>query len=172
MIAPGREYSGERTRLACSVWRLAKRLFGGARKFVVELGERIPSGPLRSFRRVAENSTRVACAPQSLTQKLSGVGRIDLRDILRRAARDKLPAFFAAFRAEIDEPVGAFNDFEIVLDHDDRVARVHQTLKEPNEQRDVVEVQPGGGLLEDEKFAAPGLGGGPVGQVPAEPEPV
>ena len=67
---------------------------------------------------------------------------------------DHLPAFFATFRAKIDDPVGAFDDFEIVLDHHDRIARFDQALKQPDEKRDVVEMQTGGRFIEDEKIAA------------------
>ena len=77
-----------------------------------------------------------------------------LRHLFWRAARDNLPALFATFRAEIDDPVGALDHFEVVLDHHDRVARFHQALKQPNEKRDVVEMQPGGWFVEDKKIAA------------------
>ena len=40
------------------------------------------------------------------------------------------------------------------LDDDDRTSRLDQTLEEPNEQRDIVEVQPGGRFVEDEKVSA------------------
>ena len=65
--------------------------------------------------------------------------------------RNQFTALFAAFRAEIDDPIGALDHLEIVLDHDDRISLLDQPLKQPNEQRDVVEMQAGGRLVEDEQ---------------------
>ena len=87
--------------------------------------------------------------------------------------RDQLSALLATFRAEIDDPVGAFDHLEIVLDHDDRIARLDQALKQPHEQRDIVEMQPGGWFVEDEKIAAFFVSrAAAVGQVPDELEPL
>ena len=47
-----------------------------------------------------------------------------------------------------------------------------QPLKQPNEQRDVVEMQAGGRLVEDEKVAALASFGAAVGQMPNELEPL
>ena len=69
----------------------------------------------------------------------------------------ELPAGIARLRPQIDHPVGALDDFEIVLDHDDRVAAFDQALKDLHEQRDIVEVQTGRRLVEDEKLAARGI---------------
>src|SRR5215469_8855560 len=79
------------------------------------------------------------------------MGTFVRQNIFRGAGSDDLAAFFAALRSEINDPVGTFNDFEIVLNHQDRIAGVHQTLKQPDEQRNVVEMEAGGRLIEDEK---------------------
>ena len=78
--------------------------------------------------------------------------RLDFRNCLRRPRRDELPALVARLGPEIDDPVGAFDDFEIVLDHDQRVAAVDQPLKEPHQDRDVVKMQSGRRLIEDEEI--------------------
>src|SRR5688572_24848424 len=43
-------------------------------------------------------------------------------DLARRARGDELAARFAAGGAELDEAVARFEDFDVVLHHDDRVA--------------------------------------------------
>jgi hypothetical protein len=58
-------------------------------------------------------------------------------------------AAVAAFGAEVDDPVGGLDDFEIVLDHDDRVALVDQLVQHFEQLGDVVEMQAGGRLVED-----------------------
>ena len=80
--------------------------------------------------------------------------RFDLRDLLRRSRSDEAAAVVARFRTEIDDPIRAFDHLEIVLDHDDRVAGVDQALKHLHQQRDIVEMQAGRRLVEDEKLAA------------------
>ena len=59
------------------------------------------------------------------------------------------PPAVAAFGAEIDDPVRAANHIQIVLDHQDASARAQQALEGAEQLRDVVEVQAGGGLVED-----------------------
>ena len=100
------------------------------------------------------------------------MGAFHHRHFLRRARGDHLPAFLAAFRTEIDDPVGAFHHLQIVLDHDDRIARLDQALKQPNEKRDIVEMQPGGRLVEDEKIALRVSLRAALGQMPDELEPL
>ena len=83
----------------------------------------------------------------------AGVRALDRGDFCRRAHRDDLAAFVAAFGAEIDDVVGAFDDFQIVLDDDDRVALVDQLVKRPEQPLDIVEVQAGGRLVENKQRA-------------------
>ena len=47
-------------------------------------------------------------------------------DLLGRARGDDLAAALAALGAQVDDPVGARDDVEVVLDDDDRVALVAQ----------------------------------------------
>ena len=59
------------------------------------------------------------------------------------------PAAGAALRAQVDDPVGRLDDVQVVLDDDDRVARVHEPVEHLEELLDVREVEPGGRLVED-----------------------
>ena len=61
------------------------------------------------------------------------------------------PPAVAGFRAEIDHPVGAFDDFEIVLDDEQRIPLLDQPVEDAHEQRHVVEMQPGRRLVENEQ---------------------
>jgi hypothetical protein len=50
--------------------------------------------------------------------------------------------------AQVDEPVGAGHHREVVLDDDDRLARVDQAVEQGDELRDIGQVQAAGGLVE------------------------
>ncbi|MQM38925.1 hypothetical protein KBTX_02946 [wastewater metagenome] len=84
-------------------------------------------------------------------QRRAGVAVRGGHDRGRRAVGDKLAAAVPAFGAEVDDPVGAADDVEVVLDDHQRVASLDQPLEGAQEHRDVVEVQPGGGLVEEEQ---------------------
>jgi hypothetical protein len=82
------------------------------------------------------------------------MGTLVKRDFFRSTSCDYLTALFAAFGAKVDNPVGAFDDLEIVFDDDDRMPTSDQALEQPNEKRDIVEMQASGRFVEDEKIAA------------------
>ena len=67
---------------------------------------------------------------------------------------DELTAVGSAAWAEVDDPIGAFDHIEIVLDHQQRVAGIDEFLKHTEQAFDVGEVETGGWLVEDEKFRA------------------
>src|SRR5688500_19378524 len=73
------------------------------------------------------------------------------RDVCGSSHRDDLTAAVAAFGAEIDDVIGAFDHFEIMLDDDDGMALLDQFVKGPEQALDVVKVQAGGGLIENKK---------------------
>ena len=75
-------------------------------------------------------------------------------DLLRRALRDDLAALLAALGAEVDDAVGRLDHVEVVLDHDDGVALLHQPVEHLQQPLHVREVQAGGGLVEDVERAA------------------
>src|SRR5437764_1182780 len=72
-------------------------------------------------------------------------------------------ACFQLVGAQVDDPVGRLDDVEVVLDHDDGVAQVHQALQHLQQLADVVEVQAGGRLVEDVDGPA-GVGPGELGR--------
>src|SRR3990167_1280336 len=57
----------------------------------------------------------------------------------------------SALRSEIDDVVGALDDFHIVFNHDQGVALVEQLMESPQQPRDVIKVQAGSGFIEDEQ---------------------
>ena len=70
-------------------------------------------------------------------------------DSFRRAGHDDFSAAVAAFGAEVDYVIGALYDVHIMLDDDDGVASVDEAVEDGQELADVVEVEAGGGLVED-----------------------
>jgi hypothetical protein len=78
-----------------------------------------------------------------------------------------LAAAVAAFGAEVDDPVGGLDDFEIVLDHHHGVALLDQLVQHLEQLRDVVEVQAGGRLVEDVERAPGGAARQLLGQLDA-----
>ncbi len=59
----------------------------------------------------------------------------------------------AALRSEVDEPVGVLDHVEVVLDDDDAGASIEQSLKGLEQDTNVLEVESGGGLIEEEQGA-------------------
>jgi hypothetical protein len=79
------------------------------------------------------------------------------RHLFGCAGSDEFPTALARVGAEIDDPVGAFDDVEVVLDDEDAMAGVHEALEDLEQHAHVVEVQAGGRLVEEEEgvFAFP-----------------
>src|SRR5512146_2236457 len=65
---------------------------------------------------------------EHLFQILSSVGMAHPSDFFRRSLCDHAPAVVAAFRTQVDDPVGGLDDVEIVLDNDDRIASIYQPV--------------------------------------------
>src|SRR3546814_5757959 len=72
-----------------------------------------------------------------------------LRHLLLRPFRHDLPTLVAAFRAQVDDPVGRLDDLQIVFDDDYRVALLDEGVEDFEELAHVLEVEAGGGLVED-----------------------
>ena len=68
-----------------------------------------------------------------------------------RAGAHHLAAGVAALGPEIDDPVGGADHVEVVLDHHQRMAGGDQLAEGAQQLGDVVEVQAGGGLVEQEQ---------------------
>lgn len=65
---------------------------------------------------------------QLLGKETSGVGIFVLRHFLRRACSDDPPSLVPPFRPEVDEVVGGFYDVNVVLDDNDAVAHIDETV--------------------------------------------
>ena len=88
------------------------------------------------------------------TQGFTRVAGAAVEDLLRGAAEDQLTARLPALGPEIDDPVGGGDHVEVVFDHQQRVARNDQLVESAQQPRDVLEVQPRGGLVEHEQGLA------------------
>src|SRR5207245_8898046 len=102
------------------------------------------------------NSERARAAFRNNTARAShpaqhppGVGGLHARDLLGRAGGDNFAAAIAALRPQIDDPVGVADDVEVVLDHHDGVAGLHQAVEDLEELLNIGEVQAGGGLVQN-----------------------
>ena len=85
---------------------------------------------------------------------LAGVGLFGAGDEFGRALGDDAAAAFAAFGAEVDDPVGLFDDVEVVLDDEHGVAEIDEALENVEEFSNIVEMEAGGGLVKDVERAA------------------
>jgi len=72
----------------------------------------------------------------------------DPHDQFRGAGRDHRAAAVSAFGAEVDDPVGGFDDVEVVFDHNHGVASVDEPADYGKQLTNVVEVQSRGGLIQ------------------------
>jgi hypothetical protein len=84
-------------------------------------------------------------------------------DLFGGAGGYDLAAAAAALRAHVDDPVGRFDDVQVVLDDEEGAAAFDEFAEGCEEFGYVVEVEAGGGLVEDVEGAAAGLGCGFVG---------
>jgi hypothetical protein len=89
-----------------------------------------------------------------------GAGVADWRgdDLLWGSLGDDAAAGRAAFGSEVDDPVGGFDDIEVMFDDDDGVSGIDETVEDIEEFPDVIEVESCGGFIEDVEGAT---GGGP-----------
>jgi hypothetical protein len=86
-----------------------------------------------------------------LLERAPGVRGIAGHDLRHRAGADQLPAGLAALRAEVDDPVAGADDVEVVLDHHQRVAGGDEAAEGFQQLGDVIEVQAGRRLVEEEQ---------------------
>src|SRR5271167_1564728 len=90
------------------------------------------------------------------SQIMPGVGRLVLRDLLRRADGDDPAAAVAAFRTQIHDPIRSLDHIEVVFNHDNRIALVAQTLQYDQQLSNVREMQTRGRFIENVQGAAGG----------------
>jgi len=67
------------------------------------------------------------------------------------ARGDEFSAFRSCFWAEIEDPVGIFDNIEMVLDDKKRGPLVDEAVEQSDEEGDIIKVKTGGGFIEDEK---------------------
>src|SRR5580658_10818688 len=91
----------------------------------------------------------LAVSGEDAGEEAARVGVLVAGDLLGRAGGDDFAALVAAFGAEVDEPVGGFDDVEIVFNDKKRGAGLEKFAEGGEELGDVVEVEAGGGLVED-----------------------
>ncbi|MNC34463.1 hypothetical protein D3C75_828980 [compost metagenome] len=88
--------------------------------------------------------------------------------LLRRAGHQDAATTGAPFRPQIDDPVGGFDDVQVVLDDDYGVAPIPQLVQHLEQLLDVVEVQTRGRLVQDIE----GLAGVALGELPRQLDPL
>ena len=94
-------------------------------------------------------------------QVVAGVaGRIG-GNLLGSADRHHPSSLAPPFRTEVDQVVSRFHDIQVVLYHNHRVAPVDQAVQNPQKAADILEVQPGGGLVQN----VHGPSSGPLAQL-------
>ena len=84
-------------------------------------------------------------------QVLAREGRLVSANRLRAAEEHDLAAALAGAGAEIQDAIGLEHDLRVVLDHDQRVARIAQPLHHPDHPLHVARMQADGGLIEHEQ---------------------
>src|SRR5439155_14319883 len=100
---------------------------------------------------------------QNVAQKSASVRALDFCDFFRRSNGNDFPALIPGFGSEIDDPIGRFNDFQIVLDYDKRMPGFNQTLEKLEQDRNVIEMEARCRFIENEQIAANGRSGEPRG---------
>jgi hypothetical protein len=70
--------------------------------------------------------------------------------LLGGAFRDDFPALIARIRPQINNPIRRFYHVEIMLNDDDRMARIHEPLKNLQQDANILEMKPCGWLIKEE----------------------
>src|SRR3982750_1626895 len=88
---------------------------------------------------------------QHFAQKAPSMRFLYLGHFLGGAGRDYESATSTGFGTEVDHPVGAFDHFEIVLDDEQRIPLLHESVENFYEQCHVVEMEAGRRLVENQQ---------------------
>ena len=91
---------------------------------------------------------------QHLLEEAGRVALVAVGNVLRRSAGEHGATTTATLGTHVDDPVGLTDDVEVVLNDDDGVAAGDETAQNVHEDADVLEMQTGGGLVEDIDGAA------------------
>ena len=79
------------------------------------------------------------------------MGALGGRNLLRSSADHEFAPLVTGFRTDIDNPVSGLDHIEVMLDDNDAVPLGDQTLEGLQQNGDVVDMQTGRRLVEDEK---------------------
>ena len=90
---------------------------------------------------------------QLVPQPLSGIGIVALHQLFGCASENDIAAGIAALGAEVDNPIGTFDKLGVMLDHQDGVAMLDQTVEGFHQLVDVMEMEASGRLVEEEELA-------------------
>src|SRR5579864_9708636 len=88
-------------------------------------------------------------------------------DLLGCAGANHFAPAAAPVGAKIDDPVGRLDNVQVVLDNDDGISAIDEAMQNLQQFLDVVEMQAGGGLVEDVKSLAGALAAQFAGQLDA-----
>ena len=86
---------------------------------------------------------------QRLLQELRSVTYTLLDDFFGGATGNELSTSATSFGAHVYEVVGCADDVEVVLNDDDRIAFLYQSIEHAEQHSDIFEVEPRGGFVEN-----------------------
>jgi len=92
----------------------------------------------------------VSWCRQNLAQESAGVAGWARDNVFGCAVRNDVTATVPGLGPEINDPIGTFDDVEVVLDNEHRMTGIDETLKSFQQNADVVKVQAGGRFIEEE----------------------
>ena len=103
-------------------------------------------------RKTKRNGTFLLTSSQKKRlQELSRQAVLALCHLFGSAGNDQLAATVSTVGAEVDDPVGTLDDFQVMLDDEDGMAALDECFERTHQTLDVVEVQARGGLVEDKE---------------------
>lgn len=82
-------------------------------------------------------------------EEAAGVGGFTGGDYFWGSLCDDGAAILSAFGAEVEDPVGGFDDVEVVFDYDEGISGVAEAAEDAEEAVDVGEMEACGGLIEE-----------------------
>lgn len=92
---------------------------------------------------------------QVLLQELASERARALRHGFGRSGHDDFAATATSFGAKVDDVVGCFDNVEVVLDNDHRVARVDKSMEAVEQALDIRQVQARCWLVQDVEDVPP-----------------
>ena len=122
------------------------------------------------------NNTQIArdgslgAAGQQWPEVAAGVRGGRGRDDLRRALDHEPAAGVSSLRAEVDDPIGSLDHVEVVLDDQDGMAGVDQSVEDRDELPYVLEMEPGCRFVKKVELPSTPLAG--LNQFPSDLKPL